>query len=65
MMARTGNKRQVINAFSPQANFPIMHLWQEDLGCRKTLILEIKQFLKRKENILFSLMVIVWCSLIL
>ena len=29
----------VINAFSPQANFPIMHLWQEDLGFRKTLIL--------------------------
>ena len=31
--------KAVIDTFSPQANFPITHLWQEDLGFRKTMIL--------------------------
>jgi glycosyltransferase involved in cell wall biosynthesis len=30
---------QLITAFSKTANFPIQHLWQEDLGFRKTAIL--------------------------
>ena len=36
---------QRINAFTKIANFPIQHLWQEDLGFRKTTILN--QAIKR------------------
>ena len=48
MIADDGSRSDtahLINAFTKIANFPIQHLWQEDLGFRKTTILN--QAIKR------------------